>query len=98
MKRVFRTYDRLNEVVQENLHGVRVVKSFIREEHEDEKFGKISQKIYKDFAKAEKMLAFNMPSMMTAINICLLAVAWIGAKAIIVSGNVKGVARWSDNR
>ena len=91
-ERVFRTYDRLNEVVQENLHGVRVVKSFIREEHEDEKFGKISQKIYKDFAKAEKMLAFNMPSMMTAINICLLAVAWIGAKAIIVSGNVKGVA------
>ena len=75
-ERVFRTYDRLNEVVQENLHGVRVVKSFIREEHEDEKFGKISQKIYKDFAKAEKMLA----------------VAWIGAKAIIVSGNVKGVA------
>lgn len=91
-ERVFRTYDRLNEVVQENLHGVRVVKSFIREEHEDEKFGKISQKIYKDFAKAEKMLAFNMPSMMTAIDICLLAVAWIGAKAIIVSGNVKGVA------
>ena len=91
-ERVFRTYDRLNEVVQENLHGVRVVKSFIREDHEDEKFGKISQKIYKDFAKAEKMLAFNMPSMMTAINICLLAVAWIGAKAIIVSGNVKGVA------
>ena len=59
-ERVFRTYDRLNEVVQENLHGVRVVKSFIREEHEDEKFGKISQKIYKDFAKAEKMLAFNI--------------------------------------
>ena len=87
-ERVFRTYDRLNEVVQENLHGVRVVKSFIREEHEDEKFGKISQKIYKDFAKAEKLLAFNSPAMMSAINVCLLAVAWIGAKAIIVSGNV----------
>ena len=91
-ERVFNTYDRLNEVVQENLHGVRVVKSFIREEYEDEKFGKISQKIYKDFAKAEKLLAFNSPAMMSAINVCLLAVAWIGAKAIIVSGNVKGVA------
>ena len=91
-ERVFNTYDRLNEVVQENLHGVRVVKSFIREEHEDQKFGKISKKIYVDFAKAEKMLAFNMPAMMCAINVCLLAVAWIGAKAIIVSGNTPGIA------
>ena len=91
-ERVFNTYDRLNEVVQENLHGVRVVKSFIREEHEDQKFGKISKKIYVDFAKAEKMLAFNMPAMMCAINVCLLAIAWIGAKAIIVSGNTPGIA------
>ncbi len=91
-ERVFNTYDRLNEVVQENLHGVRVVKSFIREEHEDQKFGNISKKIYQDFAKAEKMLAFNSPAMMSAINIALLAVAWIGSKAIIVSGNVPGVA------
>ena len=88
----------MNEVVQENLHGVRVVKSFIREEHEDQKFGKISKKIYVDFAKAEKMLAFNMPAMMCAINVCLLAVAWIGAKAIIVSGNTPGIAGWYDNR
>lgn len=91
-ERVFNTYDRLNEVVQENLHGVRVVKSFIREDHENQKFGKISQKIYVDFAKAEKLLAFNMPAMMLAINICLLAIAWIGSKSIILSGNVSGVA------
>ena len=90
--RVFDTYDRLNEVTQENLHGVRVVKSFIREDHEVEKFGKISQSIYKDFAKAEKLLAFNSPAMMSAINVCLIAVAWIGAKAIIVSGNSSAVA------
>ena len=90
-ERVFNTYDRLNEVVQENLHGVRVVKSFIREDHEDQKFGKISKKIYVDFAKAEKMLAFNMPAMMCAINVALLAVAWIGSKAIIVSGNTPGI-------
>ncbi len=90
--RVFDTYDRLNEVTQENLHGVRVVKSFIREDHEVKKFGKISKLIYEDFAKAEKLLAFNAPAMMSAINVCLIAVAWIGAKAIIVSGNSHTVA------
>lgn len=91
-ERVFKTYDRLNEVVQENLHGVRVVKSFIREDHENEKFGKISELIYKDFSTAEKLIALNMPAMMLAINICILLIAWLGSKAIVLSGNVAGVA------
>jgi ATP-binding cassette subfamily B protein len=90
-ERVFKTYDKLNEVVQENLHGVRVVKSYIREDYEDEKFKKISQKIYQDFTSAEKMIALNNPAMMLAINICILMIAWIGSKAIVLSGNVAGV-------
>ncbi|MCD8045778.1 MAG: ABC transporter ATP-binding protein/permease [Clostridiales bacterium] len=91
-KRVFKTYDRLNEVVQENLHGIRVVKSYIREDHEEKKFGKISEAIFKDFSHAEKTLAFNMPSMMTAIYTCILLISWMGAKAIVASGNTAGVA------
>lgn len=51
----------MNNVVQENLLGIRVVKSFVREEHEKEKFGKVSKEIYLDFSKAEKILAFNSP-------------------------------------
>lgn len=86
-ERVFHTYDKLNEVVQENLSGVRVVKSYIREDYENEKFGGISKLIYKDFVHAEQLLAFNMPTMMMAINVALVATAWIGARAIVVSGN-----------
>ncbi len=85
-ERVFRTYDKLNNVVGENLSGIRVVKSFVREEYEKEKFGKISNEIYADFVKAEKMLAFNNPAMMTASYICMLLVCWFGAKLIINSG------------
>lgn len=62
-ERVFKRYDQLNNVVQENLRGIRVVKAFVREEYEEEKFKKISQEIYTDFSKAEKMLAFNAPLM-----------------------------------
>lgn len=90
-KRVFKTYDRLNEVVEENLRGIRVVKSFTREEHEIEKFGKISQSIFKDFSKAEKIITLNMPAMMAAIYICILLIAWLGAKAIVLSGNTSGI-------
>lgn len=90
-KRVFKTYDKLNLVVQENLHGVRVVKSFIREDYENKKFGEISQKIYKDFSKAEKLVTLNMPAMMAAVYVCILLIAWLGAKAIVLSGNNGGV-------
>jgi len=84
-ERVFRTYDRLNNVVQENLRGIRVVKSFVREDHEIKKFGGISQEIYDDFSHAERILAFNMPLMQTAMYGCMLAIAWFGAR-FIVSG------------
>lgn len=80
--RVFKTYDKLNNVVQENLHGIRVVKSFVREEHEVQKFGNISEKIYKDFSKAEKIVAFNMPVMQICVYICILLISWFAAQLI----------------
>ncbi len=85
--RVFKTYDTLNNVVQENLRGIRVVKSFVREEDEKTKFKSISKKIYDDFSGAEKILAFNMPLMQTSMYACMLFVSWFGARAIIASGN-----------
>ncbi|MCC8028570.1 MAG: ABC transporter ATP-binding protein/permease [Lachnospiraceae bacterium] len=91
-KRVFNTYDELNLDVQENLYGIRVVKSYIREDYENNKFKKISQSIYKDFVKAEKTITMNMPVMMAAVYVCILLVAWLGAKTIVLSGNVAGVA------
>ncbi|QIB68547.1 ABC transporter ATP-binding protein [Aminipila butyrica] len=84
--RIFKTYDKLNNVVQENLHGIRVVKSFTREDFEIEKFGNISQTIYKDFSKAEKLLAFNMPLMQFCMYACMLLISWFGARAIVASG------------
>ena len=86
-RRVFQTYDKLNNVVQENLRGVRVVKSFVREDYEEKKFTGISGSIYKDFVHAEKNLAFMSPLMMVCINTCTLLVCWLSAKAIIASGN-----------
>lgn len=86
-EKVFRTYDKLNNVVQENLHGIRVVKSYVREEHEIEKFGKISGSIYRDFTRAEKLLAFNMPLMQFCVYSCMLLISWLGARFIVASGN-----------
>ncbi len=85
-EKVFRTYDKLNNVVQENLRGIRVVKSFVREDHEIEKFQKISKSIYQDFSKAEKQLAFNMPLMQFCMYTCMILVSWFGARAILASG------------
>ena len=84
--RVFKTYDKLNNVVQENLRGIRVVKSFIREEHEVDKFENISESIYRDFSKAEKLLAFNMPLMQFCMYACMLLISWFGARAIVACG------------
>ena len=83
MKRVFKTYDKLNNVVQENLHGIRVVKSFVREDFEDEKFKKISTEIYDDFIKAEKMIAYNSPLMQFTVYSCMLLISWFGARLIV---------------
>ena len=86
-ERIFRTYDKLNNVVQENLHGIRVVKSFVREDHETEKFCSVSKEIYQDFSKAEKILAFNAPLMQFCAYGCMLLISWLGAKLIVASGN-----------
>lgn len=85
--RVFKTYDKLNNVVQENIHGIRVVKSFVREDKEVEKFTGISGAIYKDFLKAEHILAINMPVMQFTVYACMLAISWFGAKMVVASGN-----------
>lgn len=86
-KRVFHTYDELNNVVQENVRGIRVVKSFDREDYETAKFKGISKRIYDDFAKGERLLAYNSPIMQFFMYACMLLISWIGAKAIVASGN-----------
>ncbi|MDB8552787.1 ABC transporter ATP-binding protein [Turicibacter sanguinis] len=86
-ERVFKTYDQLNNIVQENLHGVRVVKSFIRQDFEEQKFMDVSNHIYQDFTKAEKTLAFNMPLMQFCMYACTLLISWFGARLIVTTGN-----------
>lgn len=86
-ERVFKTYDRLNGVVQENLSGIRVVKNFVREGHEIEKFDTISGTIYKDFSLAERILALNSPLMQGCVYACMILVSWLGAKQIVI-GNM----------
>lgn len=86
-KRVFHTYDNLNNVVQENIHGIRVVKSFKQEEKEIDKFNHISERIYQVFARGERLLAFNSPMMQFFMYACMLLISWLGAKAILASGN-----------
>ena len=85
--RGFKTLDKLNNVVQENIHGVRVVKSYVREEKEIEKFSDISGSIYKDFSKADKILALNSPIMQFCIYGCIIAISWFGAHMVVSSGN-----------
>jgi len=85
--RVFKTYDKLNTVVQENVHGIRVVKSFVREEKETQKFTDISGSIFKDFCKAERIMALNNPIMQFCVYGCMLAISWFGAHMVIASGN-----------
>ncbi len=80
---VFPKYDNLNESVQENVVAIRAVKSFVREDYEDQKFKKAAQNIYKLFVKAESVLAFNNPAMMFAVYGCLLLLSWLGAQSIV---------------
>lgn len=95
--RVFTVYDHLNNVVQENIKGIRVVKSFCREEYEINKFQKISGNIYGDFVKAERIIALNSPIMQFFMYGCMLMIAWIGAKAIAASGNDPAVGLTTGN-
>ncbi len=85
--KTFKTYDELNECVEENVRGIRVVKSFVQEDHEISKFQGISNRIFGLFTKAEKTVAFNAPAMQVAVYSCVIAISWIGAHAIIESGN-----------
>ena len=85
--RVFKTYDRLNNVVQENIHGIRVVKSFVREQRETEKFNTVSGEIYRDFCKAEQTMAFGNPLMQFAVYTCILVISYVGAVMVVASGN-----------
>lgn len=87
MKRVFNTYDHLNNVVEENVSGIRVVKSFVIEEEEKKKFGDVSESIYQDFCKGQKILAFNSPLMQFCMYACMILISWFGAR-IIVSSNM----------
>lgn len=82
--RVFRIYDRLNNVVQENLQGIRVVKSYVREDYEEAKFEEVSTDIFKAFSKAQRIVALNMPILQTCVYACMLLLSWLGAKLIVV--------------
>ena len=84
---VFRKYDDVNASVQENIAGIRVVKSFVREGFESEKFQKAAQNLYKMFVKAESLLAFNAPAMQLTMYGCILALSWFGAQ-FITAGNL----------
>ena len=88
-RRVFKTYDKLNNVVAENLHGIRVVKAFVRENEEDKKFRTVSEKIFADTKRAENILAFNAPMMQAATYACILLIAWFGANLIVSTGETE---------
>ncbi len=80
---VFKKYDDLNASVQENISAIRVVKAFVREDHENKKFSGASSKLYHMFVKAEGLLAFNNPAMMVAIYFCMIMISWLGAHFIV---------------
>ncbi|MGN1193385.1 MAG: ABC transporter ATP-binding protein [Dorea sp.] len=96
-KKVFATYDKLNNVVQENVRGIRVVKSFNQENQEIGKFCGISEKIFREFARGERLIALNTPLMQFFMYACMLLISWMGAKAIIASGNNPAVGLTTGN-
>lgn len=85
----FPKYDKMNESVQENITGIRVVKGFVREEHEKKKFGIASGMIYKIFCRAEKLMATIAPLMQSTVYFCILMVSWVGAKIVVNSGETE---------
>ncbi len=89
-QRVFKIYDRLNNTVRENVRGIRVVKSFVREEHEKRKFTEVSDDLYRTFSKAEKLLALSSPLMQSIIYICMLLISWFGAQFIVAGSLTTG--------
>lgn len=89
-KEVFKKYDDLNASVQENLTGIRVVKAYVREDYEINKFKKASKKIYNYFKKAEGILVFNNPIMMFSMYTCIILLSWLGAKMIVSNSMTTG--------
>ena len=89
-RKTFDRYDELNASVQENITGVRVVKSFVREEYETKKFNAASERLYKMFVKAEGILAFNNPVMMLTIYACIIMLSWFGAHTIVIGNMTTG--------
>ena len=83
----FKLIDKLNNIVQENIHGARVVKSFVREEKEVEKFSAVSGQMKNTFSKADKILSLNSPLMMGCVYACMLSISWVGAQMVVASGN-----------
>ena len=82
-EKVFKKYDKLNRVVQENVGGIRVVKAYANEKHEEEKFEEVNNEVYNYFKKAEKIIAFNSPIMQFVVYFSVLIISWLGAKYII---------------
>ena len=82
-ERVFKTYDRMNTVVQENVRGIRVVKAYVREDYETEKFKGVSGLLYRQFSKAQKTMAGVMPLMQFCMYTCMLLISWFGARLIV---------------
>ena len=95
--RGFKKLDTMNRIVQENIHGIRVVKSFVREIEETEKFTGISSELRTDFSKAEKILALNSPIMMFCVYACMLAISWVGTQMIIQTGNLPALGLTTDD-
>ena len=87
---VFHRYDDLNASVQENVSAIRVVKAFVREDFEEQKFSKASKTLYKLFVKAGSLLAINNPAMMLAIYFCIMLVSWLGAHYIVAGSMTTG--------
>ncbi len=86
-RKVFRKYDRLNNSVQENIQGMRVVKSYVREERESEKFSKASEEVAADFTRAEKILALNNPLMQLCLHVVMLVVIYFGSQLVVSSNS-----------
>ena len=95
--RGFKKLDIMNRVVQENIRGIRVVKSFVRETEETDKFTHISSELRTDFSNAEKILALNSPIMMFCVYACMLAISWIGTQMIIQTGNAPALGLTTDD-
>ena len=89
-RQVFEKYDELNSSFQENVSAIRVVKAYVREDYEKDKFAKANQNIYNMFLRAEKLVVLNMPIMQATVYACILLISWLGAKTIVAGGLTTG--------